>query len=87
MNDRWKENLKGAQSCSVCKAEIDRKSPRILSVYTHNPICLDCKQVEEKKSDYEDVAKAMISECLKKEGKPYGDPQGYCFHHFCPFKH
>jgi hypothetical protein len=28
----------------------------------------------------------MISTCIKETGKPYGDPQGYCFYHFCPYK-
>jgi hypothetical protein len=28
----------------------------------------------------------MIAECISNTGKPYGDPQGYCFHHFTPYK-
>jgi hypothetical protein len=27
----------------------------------------------------------MIASCIGTTGKPYGDPAGYCFHHFCPF--
>jgi len=55
-------------------------------VYTHEPICMNCKREEEKNADYSDQSKAMMSQCLKDTGKPYGDPEGYCFHHFCPYK-
>jgi hypothetical protein len=36
--------------------------------------------------DYEDASRQMMAECMEQTGKPYGDPAGYCFHHFCPFK-
>ena len=47
---------------------------------------MDCKRKEEKQPDYEDASKGMIAECLKETGRPYGNPEGYCFHHFCPYK-
>jgi len=28
----------------------------------------------------------MIAGCIGESGKPYGDPAGFCFHHFCPFR-
>jgi hypothetical protein len=27
-----------------------------------------------------------MARCIEQTNKPYGDPAGYCFHHFCPFK-
>ena len=58
---------------------------RILSVYDHEPICLDCKAAEEQRPDYESVSKEAIGQCLADTELAYGDPGGYCFHHFYPF--
>jgi hypothetical protein len=84
--DDWEKELSCAGTCDQCKKELTSSDRRILSVYTHKPICLPCKQAEEKRSDYGDVSKGMIAECISNTGKPYGDPQGYCFHHFTPYK-
>jgi hypothetical protein len=86
MSDQWKKELSGAVACSGCQAPLAQGDQRILSVYTHRPICLACKQAEEKREDYADASKSMIASCITATGKPYGDPQGYCFHHFCPLK-
>ena len=86
MSDQWEKDLSCAQACSGCGAEFEHKEQRILSVYTHAPICMRCKQQEEKRSDYADVSKQMIARCLVETDRPYGSPGGYCFHHFCPFK-
>ena len=86
MSDQWRKELTSAEACSGCKAPLAKGDQRILSVYTHSPICLACKQAEEKRGDYADTSKSMIASCIAETGKPYGDPQGYCFHHFCPFK-
>jgi hypothetical protein len=59
---------------------------RVLSVYSHRPLCLACKQAEELRPDYGDSAKQMIRQCLAATGRPYGNPGGYCFHHFCPYR-
>ena len=59
---------------------------RILSVYDHRPVCLDCKREEERRADFEDRSREMIAGCIGETGKPYGDPAGFCFHHFCPFR-
>jgi len=86
MSDQWEKNLACATNCQSCGNELGAKDQRILSVYTHEPICMSCKQEEEKKADYADQSKSMMSQCIKETGKPYGDPAGYCFHHFCPYK-
>jgi len=86
MNDQWKKNLTCAERCTICSEKLDKRDQRILSVYSHQPICMTCKKEEEKQTDYADMSKSMISECIRTTGKPYGDPEGYCFHHFCPYK-
>jgi hypothetical protein len=86
MSDQWERDLSCASVCSLCQAVIEKGEQRILSVYSHRPICTRCKQEEEKREDYEDVSKQMIAACIRETAKPYGDPQGYCFYHFCPYK-
>jgi len=86
MSDEWKKELSCAVNCSKCDAELSEGDERILSMYDHRVICMDCKQEEERKSDYKDTAMGMIAGCLEKTGKPYGDPEGYCFHHFAPYR-
>jgi hypothetical protein len=66
--------------------KLEKDDQRILSVFTHQPICLQCKEKEEAQPDYSDVSKNMLAACIDNTGKPYGDPGGYCFHHFCPYK-
>ena len=86
MQKNWEKQLSCASQCRRCQKPLSEKDRRILSVYDHQPICIDCKKAEEKQPDYEDVSKQMIATCLKETNKPYGDPASYCFHHFCPFK-
>jgi hypothetical protein len=83
---QWEKELSCASSCQHCGAALGTRSDRILSVFNHEPICMDCKRAEEKRLDYPDQSRQMIADCLSATGKPYGDPAGYCFHHFCPFK-
>ena len=85
MADKWEKDLSCAERCDVCDARLEQSDQRILSVYTHKPICMQCKEKEELQPDYSDVSKGMIAECIRDTGKPYGDPGGYCFHHFYPF--
>jgi hypothetical protein len=54
-------------------------------VFDHEPICLPCKRTEEKRPDYEAVSKEAIGACLADVEVAYGDPGGYCYHHFYPF--
>jgi hypothetical protein len=82
MKDNWEERLSCATTCARCSKKLDK---RILSVYDHQPICLECKKEEEARPDYAEVSKRMIGQCLAETELLYGDPGGYCFHHFYPF--
>lgn len=84
--ENWEKELSCAEQCSRCNTPLKAKDRRILSVFDHLPICEACKTEEEKRPDYEDASRKMMAECLEQTGRPYGDPAGYCFHHFCPFK-
>lgn len=86
MDEKWKKQLACAEVCPRCNTPLGKKDKRLLSVYDHQPICMDCKSAEEKRPDYEDTTRAMISTCMETENRPYGNPASYCFHHFCPFK-
>ena len=86
MEENWEKQLACAESCGRCGNTLQNKDRRLLSVYDHEPICMDCKKEEEKQPDYEDMTKQMIAACMETTDKPYGDPASYCFHHFCPFK-
>ena len=86
MEENWKEQLACAVVCQHCNMPLGQKDKRLLSVYDHQPICMDCKREEEKKPDYEDRTREMISACMETENRPYGSPASYCFYHFCPFK-
>ena len=85
MKDAWEERVSCATVCAACGETLGRKDQRILSVYDHQVICLDCKQKEEEKPDYQDVSKAMIGACMADTEIQYSDPGGYCFHHFYPY--
>ena len=86
MEENWEKRLSCASRCRRCNHPLEEKDQRILSVYDHQPICMVCKNEEEKRPDYDDASKQMIARCMQDTNKPYGDPAGYCFHHFCPFK-
>jgi len=61
MQDNWEERLSCTTRCSKCKKELDK---RILSVYDHQPICMEYKKEEEARPDYEEVSKKMIGQCM-----------------------
>jgi len=86
MEQNWEKRLACANECRRCSTQLEEKAQRILSVYDHQPICMECKKEEEKREDYEDTSRQMISGCIEETNKPYGDPASFCFHHFCPFK-
>ena len=86
MEENWEKQLACAKSCQQCGKSLQNKDRRLLSVYDHEPICMDCKNEEEKRPDFEDMSRQMIAACMETTNKPYGDPASYCFHHFCPFK-
>ena len=86
MGDTWEERLSCATRCHRCDQQLSPKDERILSVYDHQAICMACKRAEEKRPDYEEVSKQAIGECLIDTELQWGDPQGYCYHHFYPYK-
>ncbi|MBI5579617.1 MAG: hypothetical protein HY895_10730 [Deltaproteobacteria bacterium] len=85
MTESWEDKLSCATQCDRCHQKLGQKDQRIFSVYDHQPICMICKKAEEERSDYEAVSKAAIGQCLIDTELAYGDPGGYCFHHFYPF--
>jgi hypothetical protein len=86
MKDPWEEALSCATRCSKCGKDLGSKDERVLSVYDHQPICLSCKKEEEKRSDYAEVSKRVIGQCMAEQELTMVDPGGYCFHHFYPYK-
>ena len=86
MKNEWEERISCALQCSRCNKRLGAKDKRILSVYDHNAICLDCKKKEEKRPDYEEISRNMIGQCLADTELKWGDPGGYCFYHFYPYK-
>ena len=85
MRDKWEKDLSCATACHRCHAQLAAGDKRILSVFDHMPICMACKQAEEERSDYADVSKDMIGNCMIESEVKYGDTRGYCYHHFYPF--
>jgi hypothetical protein len=85
MTESWSKKLACATQCPRCSRKLGAKEQRILSVYDHEPICMDCKRTEEKRPDYEQASKEAIGQCLIDTELAYGDPGGYCYHHFYPF--
>lgn len=86
MAANWEKRLECAISCTSCQQSLGPKDLRILSIYTHDPICMDCKKKEEGRSDYAEVSKEMIGQCMADSELLYGEPGTYCYHHFYPFK-
>lgn len=86
MTDKWESELSCATRCNRCNKALDRSDKRILSAYDHNSICMECKGDEEKRDDYEKVSREMIGQCMADTEMKWGDPGGYCYHHFYPFK-
>ncbi len=83
--DTWEKKLACAIRCSRCESGLPPNAQRILSVYDHAPICLSCKQEEERRPDYETVSKQMVGTLMADTEVLYSDPGGYCYHHFYPY--
>jgi len=83
--EQWEEKLSCAIVCNRCNGALKSTDQRILSVYDHEPICMSCKTEEENREDYESVSRNAIGSCMADTELQYGDPRGYCFHHFYPF--
>lgn len=86
MKDDWKEKITCAMACSGCQKRLVSSDFRILSSYTHEPICMDCKKEEEQKPDYPEISQQMIEQCMAETEILYGDLGSYCYHHFYPYK-
>lgn len=86
MEEEWAENLLCATQCHRCDLKLDQKDLRILSVFNHQAICMECKKEEEKQPDYEKISRGMPKQCMIDTEMQWGDPEGFCFHHFYPFK-
>ena len=83
--DEWEKKLACTIQCLRCQKSLKPEDQRILSIYDHKPICMDCKKEEEQRSDFESVARQTIGTCMAENEMLYGDPGGYCLYHFYPF--
>jgi hypothetical protein len=70
MEKNWEKELSCASQCKRCGEPLEEKAKRILSVYDHQPICMACKNEEEKQPDYGDTSKQMIVKCMEETNKP-----------------
>ena len=81
-----KDQISCATVCERCDQKLNSEDKRILSVYDHKTICMDCKKKEEGRTDYVEASKEMINQCLEDTELQWGDPENFCFYHFYPFK-
>ena len=86
MKDNWKERISCAVACTRCSKKMGADDQRVLSVFDHQTICMDCKREEEQRPDYAASSKNTIGQCMAESELLYGDPEGYCYYHFYPFK-
>lgn len=86
MKSTWEDVLSCAAACARCEETLKPEDPRILSVVDHQAICMGCKAAEEAQPDYSETSKAMIGQCMIDTETMYGDPGGYCYHHFYPYR-
>ena len=82
MKPSIEEKISCAMVCEKCSKILDQKDKRILSVYDHKTICVDCKKAEEGRPDYAQVSKDMINQCLVDTEQQWADPENFCFYHF-----
>jgi hypothetical protein len=86
MRHEWEKKISCALRCSECEKRLGPADPRVLSVYNHDAVCMECKKKEEKRPDYEEASRRMIGQCMADTELMYKDPGGYCYYHFYPFK-
>lgn len=86
MTKPWLEELSCATHCSRCQRRLQSADLRILSVYDHHAICMQCKNDEESRDDYQETSKSIAEQCLINSESGIGDPRGYCYHHFYPYQ-
>lgn len=85
MTGNDQHGLACANSCPRCEKILIPSDQRILSVYDHQAICMECKKKEEHASNYKEFSKKMIGQCLWDSELTIGDPGDYCYHHFYPY--
>jgi hypothetical protein len=86
MKQNWEEKLSCETACQRCGKALGQEDVRFLSVYDHQPICEPCKDREEQNSDYAEVSKRMIGQCMAETELTMMDPAGHCYHHFYPYR-
>ncbi len=86
MKQNLEEKISCAIKCERCDEKLSPEDKRILSVYDHKTVCMDCKKKEEDRTDYEEVSKDVINQCLVDTEQQWADPENFCFYHFYPFK-
>lgn len=86
MTRPWLEELSCATRCERCQCSLRIDDLRILSVYDHRAICMPCKEEEESREDYQKIAMNVAEQCLIHSESGVGDPRGYCYHHFYPYR-
>jgi hypothetical protein len=85
MEATWEKNLACTLACSRCNRGLGPDDQRILSVYDHAAICLECKKREEAQPDYEQTSRNMVGQCLMDVELSQSDPGGFCYFHFYPY--
>ena len=86
MQENWEKDLACAIGCARCSKHLAPNDDRILSVYDHQPICMACKKQEEGRPDYPQQSREMIGNLMAETEALYGDPGGFAYFHFYPFK-
>jgi hypothetical protein len=86
MPETWEKDLACAIGCARCGETLSADQDRILSIFDHEPICMSCKKKEEQRPDYPEKAKQMIGDLMAETEIMYGDPGGFAYFHFYPFK-
>ncbi len=86
MTKPWQEELICATQCARCNGKLGPSDLRILSVYDHQAVCMPCKRAEESRPDFPEVSMQVAEQCLIHSESGRGDPKGYCYHHFYPYK-
>lgn len=84
--ETWEKDLACSTACTRCGRDFGPREERILSVFDDGVICTACKREEEKRPDHAEASRQMVARCIGATGRPWGDPAGFCFHHFVPFR-
>jgi hypothetical protein len=86
MESKRKQKNACANRCPRCETPFSPGDQRILSVYDHQAICMECKNKEVHASNYQQFSKSMIKQCMLNTELTMADPGDYCYHHFYPYR-